>query len=882
MKTRIVSLIFAAFFFSLPVVAGVTNSTSGGPVYATIQAAVDAAYDGDTLRISTGHYTERISIRQKSLALKGGYLPDYVTRTNLADLTCIDAEASGSGLTVLSNCTVVMEYLMITNGAALVGGGIIINVGVTLIAEYCAVSYNIGFIGGGIAVGWNSSLVLNDSAVSNNNATSGAGMYLVSNAVVTLLNGSQISYNTANNQGGGAYVLGTLNILSNSLITGNQALSSSGGGFAASGEADINISDSMVRNNSAGTDGGAIYIDKGSLAFTGGWTLRENAAGGNGGAIAVMGQAVASFKAEKYCLIYSNRARGGHGGVVYLGNNTTIRLYATDGYIMYVYANSASQNGGALYADNGGYFDNYGLVLYDRNRADNGGAIYLSNGSRVWLDDYVDDRPQLWDNRADSGCGGAVYAENSLRVQCTGATFGRNDIGNQATVNGGAVYLNNSPFIAEKCIFQDNIAAQDGGAIWCANNTTARFAKVTLFTRNAAQSGGAIYATSNMFVSLNATDGAAPVFISNTSYGVTSYDGGGALYASQGTRLSAYNASFIDNVSSNNGGALWLRNAAATIAADFTAWPGSNMPPVSFFHNTAENGLGGAVYISHGSRASLSDASVISNTAALGGGFCVVSSTADLVNVVIYKNSAGVRTAYARVRSVHCTIINNHVQGLDGSAGTHSVSNCIVRGHNVNISPSNDVYYSNVGGGYATGTGNIDADPLFVNPAADNLALTLDSPCVDAGVNAGISWDCIGAVRPMNAGYDMGAYEMDPTPIQFVSPVLLDFGDVVIGDVTSQIVRVENRGNSPVIGTVNFVPAPIFTVAPNTYAIPGLNATNLIVTFSPPVEFAWSQTVVFASNGGTQDVVFIGTGIPEPFAVVLLILALIGCRFRRP
>jgi hypothetical protein len=123
----------------------------------------------------------------------------------------------------------------------------------------------------------------------------------------------------------------------------------------------------------------------------------------------------------------------------------------------------------------------------------------------------------------------------------------------------------------------------------------------------------------------------------------------------------------------------------------------------------------------------------------------------------------------------------------------------------------------------------------------------------------------------MASGFDMGAYEMDPAPIQFVSPVILDFGDVVIGDVTSQNVRVENRGNSAVNGTVNFIPVPIFTVVPNTYAIPPLDITNLTVTFSPPVEFAWTQTVIFASNGGTQDVIFIGTGIPEPICLWLIV-----------
>ncbi|HDP33834.1 MAG TPA: hypothetical protein ENN29_01855, partial [Candidatus Hydrogenedentes bacterium] len=89
-----------------------------------------------------------------------------------------------------------------------------------------------------------------------------------------------------------------------------------------------------------------------------------------------------------------------------------------------------------------------------------------------------------------------------------------------------------------------------------------------------------------------------------------------------------------------------------------------------------------------------------------------------------------------------------------------------------------DVLYSNIQGGY-DGEGNMDADPLFVNPAKGDLRLSSDSPCIDAGDPAGVppapEWDILGTPRPQYAGVDMGAYEYDndaPTAaITLLSPV---------------------------------------------------------------------------------------------------------------
>ena len=61
-------------------------------------------------------------------------------------------------------------------------------------------------------------------------------------------------------------------------------------------------------------------------------------------------------------------------------------------------------------------------------------------------------------------------------------------------------------------------------------------------------------------------------------------------------------------------------------------------------------------------------------------------------------------------------------------------------------------------------TGNISADPQFVNSSAGNFRLRRSSPCVNAGVNR--AWmtgtvDLDGAPRLVGT-VDMGAYELAP------------------------------------------------------------------------------------------------------------------------
>jgi len=69
------------------------------------------------------------------------------------------------------------------------------------------------------------------------------------------------------------------------------------------------------------------------------------------------------------------------------------------------------------------------------------------------------------------------------------------------------------------------------------------------------------------------------------------------------------------------------------------------------------------------------------------------------------------------------------------------------------------VTYSDVQGGWR-GEGNIDADPLFVDPENGNYYLQAGSPCLsNANCDGAPATDKDGRSRPLGSGCDMGCYE---------------------------------------------------------------------------------------------------------------------------
>jgi predicted outer membrane repeat protein len=217
--------------------------------------------------------------------------------------------------------------------------------------------------------------------------------------------------------------------------------------------------------------------------------------------------------------------------------------------------------------------------------------------------------------------------------------------------------------------------------------------------------------------------------------------GGGAIYnggtSSMGGTLTIQNCQFSNNSTLEySGGALDLRKAAT-------------VENCVFIKNTAPNG-GGAI-ASNASQAS------------------------HIVNCVFYRNKSGngaaISSYFTGTVVSHCTFVNNFADGIGGihAFGSFFVTNSIVYG--TDITSSVTITYSCMIDRLPPGTGNIQADPQFVDLVADNFHLKSTSPCINAGTPTPVltrSYDLDELPRTMGTAPDMGAYETPGTNFWFV------------------------------------------------------------------------------------------------------------------
>ncbi|RLC50584.1 MAG: hypothetical protein DRI23_02985 [Candidatus Cloacimonadota bacterium] len=170
------------------------------------------------------------------------------------------------------------------------------------------------------------------------------------------------------------------------------------------------------------------------------------------------------------------------------------------------------------------------------------------------------------------------------------------------------------------------------------------------------------------------------------------------------------------------------------------------------------------------------------NQADYGAGVVVDYSGAVIKNNLVINNSGGelygggglyvIGSDIEPIQVINNTIFGNHSETDGGAIKTYSspiiaLNNIIwgntqVSGNQINGGGSISITYCCVEGGF-TGTGNIDADPLFVD---DYYLLSSNSPCIDAGYSGNGYFDL---EDPDNSGYalypsqgtilnDMGVY----------------------------------------------------------------------------------------------------------------------------
>ena len=141
----------------------------------------------------------------------------------------------------------------------------------------------------------------------------------------------------------------------------------------------------------------------------------------------------------------------------------------------------------------------------------------------------------------------------------------------------------------------------------------------------------------------------------------------------------------------------------------------------------------------------LENVTISGNSAQYGSGISCHTSNPILENVTIVGNSAT-----ANVGGIYCTVNSNP-----------SLVNCILWDNSPEeiyiASGSVTATYSDIQGGL-TGTGNININPLFVNPSIGDYHLQSSSPCIDAG-------DPSLPLDPDGTTADMGAFYFHHAPV---------------------------------------------------------------------------------------------------------------------
>jgi hypothetical protein len=211
--------------------------------YATVQGAINAAADGDSVLVDPGTYFENIDFKGKAIIVAG---------TGGADVTTIDGGSADSVVRFVNRETAnsVIDGFTLTHGMASEGGGIRCDHSSPGIKN-CRILENQGVNGGGLVSENSANPTILNCDISNNYATNlgwGGGIQC-SHAGFTAVNTS-ICFNTADFEGGGIQhgdqAGGTL---VNCIVWGNTCTNRGGGVFVW--QSTILIWNTIIRANSS-------------------------------------------------------------------------------------------------------------------------------------------------------------------------------------------------------------------------------------------------------------------------------------------------------------------------------------------------------------------------------------------------------------------------------------------------------------------------------------------------------------------------------------------------------------------------------------------------------------------------------------------------------
>lgn len=261
----------------------------------TIQAAINAANNGDTVLVAPGTYSENINFSGKAIT---------VTSSGGASVTIIDGGHTGSVVTFAAGegPSSTLNGFTIQNGAAnFEGGGVDISSASPTITNNVIQNNTACSDGGGIAVSFGSPKIQGNTIQNNTQSAcsggSGGGGIVLGGAGTAQVIGNVIVNNTWPSGNGGGISMNAAGTptLKNNIIAGNTASGVSpaaqGGGISMVNDSDPLLVQNLIYNNSAG-QGGGVFISvpsgsRGPILLNN--TIAGNVGGNQGSAVYAIG-----------------------------------------------------------------------------------------------------------------------------------------------------------------------------------------------------------------------------------------------------------------------------------------------------------------------------------------------------------------------------------------------------------------------------------------------------------------------------------------------------------------------------------------------------------------------------------------------------------------